>query len=815
MTSFERIPIEMRQYLQWVVWRYEERIGGKPTKVPYDPKTGFYASVDDPRTWVSFDHACKAVAENPEYHGIGFVLTLNDPFAFIDLDGTTDQQILERQIRIFHAFDTYAERSPSGTGAHLILKAIFPSGRKRGNVECYSSGRFMTMTGDVIADKPIAERHDLARVLWTETGKTDKGDIIVTDEPQKEDDDTILYKCGNSQSFGQKFRDLFEGNWQLHYPPPQLSQSEADMAFIDMVQLYTRNCEQIGRIFLRSGLGKRAKAQRKDYREAMILKSFDRMAPPMDHDALAARMAVFDPRNANAPASGLAETGASVQGPKPREERPASGVLGSTEANGTQDIAAVNPYTLPPGLMGKIAKFIYDAAPRQVPEIALAGAMGFMAGMCGRAFNTPTGAGLNLYTLLIAKSGRGKEAIQSGVSRLVQRVSRLQPNNPNGATPSIAAFIGPSEIRSDMGLLKELAEKPSMVAMIGEFGLKLQAMTAIHANSNLIGIRGMLLDLYGKSGKDNVLGSSAYSDRSKNTQAILSPAFSLLAETTPSTFYEALSPALIAQGLLPRFLTIEYHGERPDLNAYHTNVDPTPELCTELGSLAATCHGLMRECKVINVKFDQDSWHMSDNYDKVCTRLINAADNEAVAELWNRAHLKALKLACLVAIGCNPQFPTVDAATWQWAETVVTFDVSNVVAHFESGQIGRISDDSEQDKDLIDVVVDYLSKSFDHIRAYCPIKDAEHYHRDHVIPQTYFTMKLQNRGSFKNAKQGYKHAMFNTLRSFIDRGILVEEQANKIRDKATGQPGRYNGTGKVYWIADETQFLMRYRAKAR
>jgi len=813
--NYHRIPLEMRQYLQWVVWRYEERIGGKPTKVPYDPKTGFMAAVDDPRTWVTYEHAIKAVAEHPEYHGVGFVLTLNDPFCFIDLDGTTDQATLDRQIRIFNAFDTYAERSPSGTGAHLILKGHVPSGRKRGNIEIYSSGRFMTMTGDVIADKPIAERIQLAQVLWAETGKTDKGEIIVTDEAQKDDDDTVIQKCGNSQSFGPKFRDLFEGNWQLHYPPPQLSQSEADMAFVDMVQLYTRNVAQIERIFLRSGLGKRAKASRKDYRETMILKAFDRMAPPMDFDRLQANMAPFDPRYANAPLPGLADNGASLPDPKPREERAASVAVGTAEANGTQAVTAVNPYTVPPGLMGKIATFIYDAAPRQVPEIALAGAMGFMAGICGRAFNTPTGAGLNLYTLLIAKSGRGKEAIQSGVSRLVQRVSRLTPNTASSAVPSIAAFIGPSEIRSDMGLLKELAEKPSMVAMIGEFGLKLQAMTAIHANSNLIGLRGMLLDLYGKSGKDNVLGSSAYSDRAKNTQAIVSPAFSLLAETTPSTFYEALTPALIAQGLLPRFLTIEYHGERPPLNEFHTNVDPTPELCTELGMLASTCHDLMRQGKVINVKFDQDASHMQNTYDKDCTKLINLADNEAIAELWNRAHLKALKLACLVAVGVNPQFPTVTRTIWEWAESIVTYDVSNVVNHFENGQVGRISDDSEQDKDLIDTVVDYLSKSFDHIKAFVPLKEAEMYHRDHIIPQTYFTLRLQNRGSFKHAKQGYKHAMFNTLRSFVDRGILVEETANKIRDKDTGQPGRYAGHGKVYWIADETQFLIRYRAKMR
>ena len=60
--------------------------------------------------------------------------------------------------------------------------------------------------------------------------------------------------------------------------------------------------------------------------------------------------------------------------------------------------------TPPPGLMGDIARFIYDAAPRPVAEVALTGAIGLMAGICGRAFNIST-TGLNLYCLMLAHTG--------------------------------------------------------------------------------------------------------------------------------------------------------------------------------------------------------------------------------------------------------------------------------------------------------------------------------------------------------------------------------------------------------------------------
>jgi hypothetical protein len=37
----------------------------------------------------------------------------------------------------------------------------------------------------------------------------------------------------------------------------------------------------------------------------------------------------------------------------------------------------------------------------------------------------------------------------------------------------------------------------------------------------------------------------------------------MIGETTPERFYEVLDESMVAEGLLPRFLTIEYKGKRP------------------------------------------------------------------------------------------------------------------------------------------------------------------------------------------------------------------------------------------------------------
>ena len=94
-----------------------------------------------------------------------------------------------------------------------------------------------------------------------------------------------------------------------------------------------------------------------------------------------------------------------------------------------------NPYVPPPGLMGEIAKFIHAAAPRPVPEIALAGAIGLMAGICGRAFNV-SGTGLNQYILLLAPTGTGKEAAATGINSLMKSI--------RSEVPASEKFIGPA-----------------------------------------------------------------------------------------------------------------------------------------------------------------------------------------------------------------------------------------------------------------------------------------------------------------------------------------------------------------------------------
>ena len=146
------IPQELKGRRQWVCWRLEER-GGKPTKVPYNPRTGRRADTTDSDTWSSFDEATKA-SENEAYNGIGFVFSSGDKYTGIDLDRCRDPmtgQIETWAWKWVERFDGYTEVSPSGEGLHVLVKGKSPRNGKTTvdgkTVEVYSTERFFTFTG--------------------------------------------------------------------------------------------------------------------------------------------------------------------------------------------------------------------------------------------------------------------------------------------------------------------------------------------------------------------------------------------------------------------------------------------------------------------------------------------------------------------------------------------------------------------------------------------------------------------------------------------------------------------------------------------
>ncbi|MGA8150344.1 MAG: VapE domain-containing protein [Terriglobales bacterium] len=219
------IPERLRQLPQWCLWRLEDA-DGKLTKVPFRPGLSRRASSTDSRTWVDFQTAASSLTGKC---GLGFVLTPEAGVTFIDLDHVIDSVgrtcIWAR--RILEQVPSYAELSPSGTGVHLLVRGpALPQGRKSERVEMYSGRRFMTVTGDRLANAPTTiEERDvtwLFRLL-----------------------DAGVFKF----SVHLNLEKLLLGDW-TGYP----SQSEADLALCSILARKLDNPEDIDRAFRLSGL---------------------------------------------------------------------------------------------------------------------------------------------------------------------------------------------------------------------------------------------------------------------------------------------------------------------------------------------------------------------------------------------------------------------------------------------------------------------------------------------------------------------------------------------------------------------------------
>ena len=150
------IPAELKALSQWVCWKLVHNPKKpKPDKLPVDLRTGNLASVIDANTWTDFAVAVQHLKANG-CTGIGFVLTADDPYCVIDLDGCRNPEtgeIAPWAQAIITRFNTRTEISPSGTGVHLILKGNLPGPRCRtGSIEMYDHARYITMTARVADD---------------------------------------------------------------------------------------------------------------------------------------------------------------------------------------------------------------------------------------------------------------------------------------------------------------------------------------------------------------------------------------------------------------------------------------------------------------------------------------------------------------------------------------------------------------------------------------------------------------------------------------------------------------------------------------
>ena len=260
--NFVNIPDALKQSASFCVWKLEKR-GGRPTKVPYDPRTRQMAKTNEPSTFTDFNTAMKAYAIGG-WDGIGY--RVSEGIGAIDIDHCIreDGSLNDVAASILGIFSTaYFEKSPSGTGLRGFFKlshdfaydktVYYINNRKHG-LEVYLPGttnRFVTVTGDMFRPGTVERDDDALRNLLDTFMKRSTRVSNKTIEPASYLDDEGVIAHASASASGDKFKALYAGNWEEGYD----SQSDADMAFVSMLCFWCGNVEeQIDRIFRSSGL---------------------------------------------------------------------------------------------------------------------------------------------------------------------------------------------------------------------------------------------------------------------------------------------------------------------------------------------------------------------------------------------------------------------------------------------------------------------------------------------------------------------------------------------------------------------------------
>ncbi|WP_428826761.1 DUF3987 domain-containing protein [Azonexus sp. IMCC34842] len=769
IVRFDALPQGLRDRPQWC-------LAGKGK----EPLTldGRLASVTDPRTWGDFARVANVAVQKGLC--IGFVLSESDPFACIDLDvvdadtqlakgqpidsskWTTPDQ-LARYGKIVRAFDSYTELSRSGKGCHVWVKGNVVQGGRRDGVEVYSQARFMICTGNPIQgyNKPIEHRQELLEKLIAEIrAEQATATVELVEVAETEADEVIWERAANAEN-GDKFQQLWKGGWEaLGYP----SQSEADLSLLSMLAFYSKSNEQARRLFRMSDLGKREKAMKNDKyidRTLSMIRGRQESESACLESAAALSAELMKNLLANS-----ATQGGQLGNPLDPQPQPAPAPRS----------AAQLPW--PPGVAGQVAQLIYGAAMRPVLEVAIVAALGLLAGVCGARWVIPK-SGLNLYLVLLAKSGIGKEAMSEGITMFV--------NGVKGRHPDVDLFFDFAEYASGPALIKTAIDRTSFLQVSNEFGRRLKRMSEANDGA-LQSLRTAMTKLYSKSGPQATVGGIAYSDQEKSVGSVGGIAFSMIGDSTPGTFREAITADMMEDGFMSRFTVIEHEGDRPPEN-------PNPHLHLPEGwanwfaDLVAQALALDRNNNYQHVFRNPSAAEILHAFDLECDASINrAGEDESRRQMWNRAHLKALRIAGLLAVADNYLNPVIATAHAEWAIDLVRRDIAVFTSRLQSGDIG--SDDRSRETKVLAILKEYLIEV---PKPSYKVKPALHQSR--IIPRKYLTVRTASLPAFKDHKLGSTGALEQVLRSLVSNGYVTKCAGPEMVKS-------YNEHGECYLVID-------------
>jgi hypothetical protein len=330
--------------------------------------------------------------------------------------------------------------------------------------------------------------------------------------------------------------------------------------------------------------------------------------------------------------------------------------------------------TRPAGILGAMVDYIEQTADRPNRTLALGAAIVVLGTLLGRKDATPTKSGTHMYVIALAATAAGKQHPQNCGEALMKAATSERGDK----------LVGAPEYMSHTALIDDLANNPLLVCFIDEFGEILAKMNSPKAGVHEAGLKRVILSSWGMS--FNLYRTPAWAGRP--SKVIGSPALSIFGASTPTKFFKALQGDDRENGMLNRFLLLPTYTKA-------ALVDPAYDFRDVPTSLVDALQAIYRARRSIYlVQPEIPDFHVAP-WGEAAKEIYDAFTTEcdSLGDFFGRCAEMAVRLATIVAVGRNADFPivSVDDITWgiavaRWSAHRMATDAGMYVADSEVGR---------------------------------------------------------------------------------------------------------------------------------
>jgi hypothetical protein len=348
-----------------------------------------------------------------------------------------------------------------------------------------------------------------------------------------------------------------------------------------------------------------------------------------------------------------------------------------------QDIP--NELLEPPGILGDITRYGLATSVLPIPIFAVQAALAIGSVVCGRRYRTDQMNFSSLYFMNVAKSGTGKEHAK----RTIENVLRAA-----GADRHIAG----SAYSSAGAVFSALLIQPQHIAVIDEFGRYLESANGArdpHRGEALT----QLMEAFGRV--DGFMRTPQYSTMtltpsaaaSQQPRVISRPALTLLAMTTPSTFYASMKSSRILDGFLNRFLIVEHQAPRQE-SVVAQDISVPASVVAWIGQMLQSPGNIDINTLIEHVPdpavipMFETALAGSKAFEREMNTLANRLEREGLGDMPIRAREIAMRLSLIVSLAEVPDAPAILSEHFDWAARYVRFFLHQTIAALR----GRVAD---------------------------------------------------------------------------------------------------------------------------